>query len=636
MDFKEKYLINDPNNHQNDIYKSKYYKYKFKYLTLKKKYNIYFDKSNPVLIELNKKAKIYNNKIKNKIKLTKEEKIDYDKTTERIYKIYQINNKNLDKSIEKSNIGHFVYDDEPKILILESNLYKVLSKISLAKTELNAWKVYTNLIGLNGEQLRELDITENAHLLGWNSSAYESIRKKVISDEWEKLSSSLKFINNNFDKNCFKLSFWEELYNKLPYKTWNKNNPVHIENGKLMNERLKKFSFIINQIEEFYIESIKKNDVNKWFNNNKINLTDNLKDDYYYGEIITIDDDTNIHYIGDIHGSLHSLIMILYKMRQNNIIDNNFKLKPNNVIIFTGDLVDYSYLSIEVLILVFILKLANNNDNIFICDGNHEDYATYSLPQNDFKNELNKSDIIIENQDKLMRILQYLPTVLFVKYNKKIFQFNHGSHPNSNQIAELVKNFLQSDKKYINLNEKPSYLGYKKLGEDYKWGDFGRLTRRRRAGRYQSDLDQTKTYLEKTNIECIFSGHQDTLPMSILTDSSENYITVAKGKENENDDGIFIFKKKVGQEDINTYELHSFVDRMPQFGDSMQIDNKTIINPDELKYQYLFNVTRDSTKNISKMLGENNSRRVYATVLSSASISQKFIRYSSYATLKKI
>jgi len=36
------------------------------------------------------------------------------------------------------------------------------------------------------------------------------------------------------------------------------------------------------------------------------------------------------------------------------------------------------------------------------------------------------------------------------------------------------------------------------------------------------------------------------------------------------------------------------------------------------------------------MLGENNSRRVYATVLSSASISQKFIRYSSYATLKKI
>ena len=45
--------------------------------------------------------------------------------------------------------------------------------------------------------------------------------------------------------------------------------------------------------------------------------------------------------------------------------------------------------------------------------------------------------------------------------------------------------------------------------------------------------------------------------------------------------------------------LHSFVDGMPQYGDSMQIDNKTIINPDEFKYQYLFNVTKDSTKNIS-------------------------------------
>ena len=70
----------------------------------------------------------------------------------------------------------------------------------------------------------------------------------------------------------------------------------------------------------------------------------------------------------------------------------------------------------------------------------------------DFKEELDKEIKFPRTRNIFMRILQYLPTVLFVKYNKKIFQYNHGSIPGLESTIILVKNFLESNKKYINLN----------------------------------------------------------------------------------------------------------------------------------------------------------------------------------------
>jgi hypothetical protein len=125
--------------------------------------------------------------------------------------------------------------------------------------------------------------------------------------------------------------------------------------------------------------------------------------------------------------------------------------------------------------------------------------------------------------------------------------------------------------------------------------------------------------------------------LSILTDSTKKYITVAKGPEKTDhttDQGILIFEN---EDAGNNYKLYSFVDKLGRDGisDHIIIDEKRINLPEDSYYQYLFNVTGAPIKNISKKLGNNNDR-VYATILSSACVSKKIIRYASYATLKKI
>ena len=338
---------------------------------------------------------------------------------------------------------------------------------------------------------------------------------------------------------------------------------------------------------------------NNCFNNTIIDS--NSEYDNYYAHKITIPSNSKIHIIGDIHGSLQSLIYALCKNLKNNF-NEDLTLKPNNYLFFTGDLVDYSQLGIEVLYLVLYLKNKNPN-NIFICDGNHEDKTQYksldgSRLQHEIEYDLN-NDINISN--KIDILLNMLPTVIFVKINKSWFQFNHGSHPTKEGSDKLLlKQFLESDKIYHNFGILENKLITK---EDYswsfKWGDFDQTVTDKTKNRPLTNIHETKEYLDYLNIKCILSGHQDVLPISILTDQviTEMYNNYKSIKHK-----YPLFRQEYNLLSFPGLNLFGST-KYAKYENEKYKYNKTIVSePTENSYKYIFDINKPESNNILALI----------------------------------
>ncbi len=80
---------------------------------------------------------------------------------------------------------------------------------------------------------------------------------------------------------------------------------------------------------------------------------------------------SKVCFMGDIHGSLHSLLRNLKRLQLLDFLGDDFKLKEGNYMVFLGDYVDRGTYGIEVLYLLMCLKLANW-DKVILLRGNHE------------------------------------------------------------------------------------------------------------------------------------------------------------------------------------------------------------------------------------------------------------------------
>lgn len=80
-----------------------------------------------------------------------------------------------------------------------------------------------------------------------------------------------------------------------------------------------------------------------------------------------------IFYIqGDIHGSLHSLLRNLDRLKDKGYLDDTFTIRKDVYLFFLGDYGDRGRYSVEVFYTLARLK-ENNPENIFLIRGNHED-----------------------------------------------------------------------------------------------------------------------------------------------------------------------------------------------------------------------------------------------------------------------
>lgn len=115
---------------------------------------------------------------------------------------------------------------------------------------------------------------------------------------------------------------------------------------------------------------------------------------------------------GDLHGSIHSLLRSLNRLRTDGFIDDTFKItKPDFYMFFLGDFVDRGKYGVEVVYTLLRLKLANP-DNVFLVCGNHEDAqicAHYG-----FATELFSKFGLSYNFEPVYALFEYLPMALFL------------------------------------------------------------------------------------------------------------------------------------------------------------------------------------------------------------------------------
>jgi len=430
----------------------------------------------------------------------------------------------------------------------------------------------------------------------------------------------------------------ELFYNLSPNSLRNNNyneKSVKLLDETILNEKLEGLISLYSNI----------NDVSKFYSNGVSYPTSKIEglpisSDVYYIQKIKIPNTGKIHYIGDIHGSLMSLVKLIVKDLKE-IFNDDLTLKTNDYLIFTGDIVDYSQLGLECLYLVSMLKL-KNPEKVFICDGNHEDYNQYSIYQETrLSAEILKEITNLDIRKNVHKVLKLFPTVIIVDYNDSLFQFNHGSHPLIPQANSFkLKEYLASDKDFLLLSY--GIINSTSLGYSYKWGDFTQVKVRRderNVDRPVRSLEETKAYLEEFGISCILSGHQDIVPLSVIgnrvingtdeifKDKKHNYKLSVGYYHSLTFPGI----KELG--DTNIYR-EKFIDRtklIPLNADGTPTTERLEF-PDKQKYKYVFNPSNLSKANTELDL----PARILAMTQSTAGISfGKYINYTIYSTLTK-
>jgi len=419
--------------------------------------------------------------------------------------------------------GNYVSNRKFTIMTILKRLFKATSR-----------NVITFKKIINDNELKSRFGTDKATELitFFNTNINESILGPLYAGTFDAdrdSNTNSKRIFNQLDlsKNNLIELYYNLSPNSLIINCENSNiNSIKLLDEKILNVKLNEMIDLYANIDDssrYYSNGIVKPD-------SIINLPEST--DPYYAQKITVPSDAKIHYIGDIHGSLMSLLKIIIDSL-GYAFSENLILKPNNYLIFTGDIVDYSQLGLECLYLICMLKL-KNPDKVYICDGNHEDHNMYVLKSHDRRtpkiylgHELNNEITSAEIKKNVHKMLKLFPAVIFVNYKDSIFQYNHGSHP-STYVANMLKlkEYLSSDKEYLYLGSATAgRIFYEVKGFSFKWGDFIQKQPsliRRSIERPARTLIETQDYLSKFGINCILSGHQDVVPLTVLANREIN------------------------------------------------------------------------------------------------------------------
>jgi len=256
--------------------------------------------------------------------------------------------------------------------------------------------------------------------------------------------------------------------------------------------------------------------------------------------------ESKVCFIGDIHGSIHSLLRNLLRLKNMGHIDNNFEIKtPHFFIVFNGDFVDAGRYGVEVLYTLMKLKL-KNWDKVFLLQGNHEQISTnLSVGNGTFFQELAAkynikspkiSNFIITDPRvySILLLYSFLAHALYLGPGKEAGQdfFVQCCHGGIEPKFDPIE-FLESKGKYFQVLSEDSNFTVKfenileiNMANDhnlgflgFNWSDFvqnttsGKITTNglRNGKGYLADVQATVAYFKVVKkIKAFFRGHQDT------------------------------------------------------------------------------------------------------------------------------
>lgn len=199
------------------------------------------------------------------------------------------------------------------------------------------------------------------------------------------------------------------------------------------------FSLFSSYLEKFIVSQKEFLDNANWIDN-KIPLNDlRLKNSNFMRPCtlkLTAPENAQFFIWGDLHGDIRSLSTCLYKLYQDNMINDHFKiLQPDSYFLFLGDMVDRGQHGPDVLTLLFMFA-TNNPGRVFLLRGNHEDLDLNKQPyyHNDKKlyhfyhqlHAFNKGDDF-ESLIKMVALFyNLLPVAAFIGCSDNYIQCCHG------------------------------------------------------------------------------------------------------------------------------------------------------------------------------------------------------------------
>ena len=278
--------------------------------------------------------------------------------------------------------------------------------------------------------------------------------------------------------------------------------------------------------------------------------------------------DEQVLVIGDLHGCFHSLVRMLSKWNTLGYITDNLILNDGWMIVFTGDLVDRCFLSLETVLIVCML-FNKNPKTVRVCSGNHES-STNLWTRYGFWAEI-CNDFGQTNQDKILmfQLVSTFMSVYFIRENKTAqwVQFSHGVFDvgGTDHTVETLKWLHTSD------SEKRLFNNIEKNG--YQWTDvtsssvYGVDPGQHRAfynaetidadnwevkmtagingikghiksvkpdqSRPMLDYVMMKFYMTVGNIGHIFRGHQDNVNLTLIPASQHVQMPVGVFEVND-------------------------------------------------------------------------------------------------------
>ncbi len=126
---------------------------------------------------------------------------------------------------------------------------------------------------------------------------------------------------------------------------------------------------------------------------------------------------------GDLHGDLHSLLAVLRRLNDRQLLAG-FSIKdPDLHVIFLGDYTDRGLYGVEVLYTLLRLKLANP-ERVHFARGNHEDLSL--IARYGFLAEGRAKFGPAFNAAKILRAYDFLPVVIYLGVGSDFVQLCHG------------------------------------------------------------------------------------------------------------------------------------------------------------------------------------------------------------------
>ncbi|MBX9830957.1 serine/threonine protein phosphatase [Candidatus Babeliales bacterium] len=250
--------------------------------------------------------------------------------------------------------------------------------------------------------------------------------------------------------------------------------------------------------------------------------------EHAYIQKLVIPAQSTVCFMGDYHGSIHSLLRTIWRLAVAGLLDDNFKLRDDVYLIFLGDFVDRGRYGAEVWYTLMQLKLANWN-KVHLVRGNHETCgiserfgflgwgAKKQLGEvcNKFEDQAEKKKFEHGEVGKqILNLYHFLPFALFLSAGHEFVQCCHAGialNDAGNDFYD-VNSFLQSDKIFTKISNKQ---------EGFQWSDFVQELPVWQApvgwqsGARGSDFGVTadvcaaRAYLKKNNLKAFFRGHQD-------------------------------------------------------------------------------------------------------------------------------